>query len=296
MNNNQIRKGIILAGGKGSRLHPLTLSVSKQLLPIYDKPMIYYPISNLLMAGIREILIICDPLHLNSFKSLIKDGSQWGVKIDYITQPSPDGIAQSFILGEKFIGGDSVCLILGDNLFYGDDLSIKLKNASNNFEKSTIFAYQVKDPQRYGIVEFDEELNVKDICEKPKNPKSNFAVTGIYFFNNSVVELAKNLTPSNRGELEVTDINKLLLSKNELTVKLMKRGMAWLDTGTFDSLYEASSFIKTLESRQGLKVGCPEEVAYREGYINSYKLKQNALPIKNSPYGKYLLEIINNQH
>lgn len=296
MSKNQIRKGIILAGGKGSRLQPLTLSVSKQLLPIYDKPMIYYPISNLLMAGIREILIICDPFHLGSFKKLIKDGSQWGVNIDYVTQPSPDGIAQSFILGEDFLGGDSVCLILGDNLFYGDNLSLKLKNASNNFEKSTIFAYQVKDPQRYGIVEFDEEFNVLDICEKPTNPKSNFAVTGIYFYNNSVVEIAKNLIPSDRGELEITDINKCLLSKKELTVNFMKRGMAWLDTGTFDSLYEASSFIKTLEGRQGLKVGCPEEVAFREGYINSHKLRQNALPIKNSPYGKYLLELMNNQY
>ena len=296
MSKNQIRKGIILAGGKGSRLQPLTLSVSKQLLPIYDKPMIYYPISNLLMAGIREILIICDPFHLDSFKKLIKDGSQWGVNIDYVTQPSPDGIAQSFILGEDFLRGDSVCLILGDNLFYGDDLSLKLKNASNNFEKSTIFAYQVKDPQRYGIVEFDEEFNVLDICEKPTNPKSNFAVTGIYFYNNSVVEIAKNLIPSDRGELEITDINKCLLSKKELTVNFMKRGMAWLDTGTFDSLYEASSFIKTLEGRQGLKVGCPEEVAFREGYINSHKLRQNALPIKNSPYGKYLLELMNNQY
>ena len=296
MSKNQIRKGIILAGGKGSRLQPLTLSVSKQLLPIYDKPMIYYPISNLLMAGIREILIICDPFHLDSFKKLIKDGSQWGVNIDYVTQPSPDGIAQSFILGEDFLRGDSVCLILGDNLFYGDDLSLKLKNASNNIEKSTIFAYQVKDPQRYGIVEFDEEFNVLDICEKPTNPKSNFAVTGIYFYNNSVVEIAKNLIPSDRGELEITDINKCLLSKKELTVNFMKRGMAWLDTGTFDSLYEASSFIKTLEGRQGLKVGCPEEVAFREGYINSHKLRQNALPIKNSPYGKYLLELMNNQY
>ncbi len=296
MNNNRIRKGIILAGGKGSRLHPLTLSVSKQLLPIYDKPMIYYPISNLLMAGIREILIICDPFHIDSFKKLIKDGSQWGVKIEYITQPSPNGIAESFILGEDFLGGDSVCLILGDNLFYGDELSFKLKNASKNFIKNTIFAYQVKDPQRYGIVEFDEELNVKDICEKPINPKSNFAVTGIYFFNNSVVEIAKNLVPSNRGELEITDINKYLLSRNELTVNLMKRGMAWLDTGTFDSLYEASSFIKTLENRQGLKVGCPEEIAFREGYINSSQLKENALPIKNSPYGKYLLELINKKY
>ena len=296
MGKKRIRKGIILAGGTGSRLNPITLSVSKQLLPIYDKPMIYYPISNLLMAGIREILIICDPFHIDSFRKLIKDGSQWGVKIEYITQKKPDGIAQSFILGEDFLEGESVCLILGDNLFYGDELSCKLKSAANDFDQANIFAYQVKDPQRYGIVEFDKDFNVTNISEKPDNPKSNYAVTGIYFFNNSVVQIAKDLVPSKRGELEITDINKFFLSKNELKVNLMKRGMAWLDTGTVDSLYEAGAFIKTLENRQGLKVGCPEEIALLEGYISANDLKENASIIKNSAYGKYLLELVRNYY
>ncbi len=290
----KLRKGIILAGGKGSRLNPITLSVSKQLLPVYDKPMIYYPISNLIMAGIKEILLICDPLQIDLFKRIIKDGSQWGVKIKYEIQLKPEGIAQSFIIAEEFLDGQPVCLILGDNLFYGEELPSKFKYAANNFKKSTVFAYRVKDPNRYGIVEFDSNYNALNIQEKPRNAKSNFAVTGIYFYNNNVVDIAKNLSPSERGELEISEINNILLSKKELIVNLMNRGTAWLDTGTFDSLYEAGAFIKTIENRQGLKVGCPEEAAFIEGLISKKELEKRALEIKSSSYGKYLLELIKN--
>ena len=290
----KIRKGIILAGGSGSRLNPITLSVSKQLLPIYDKPMIYYPISNLIMAGIKDILIICDPLQIDLFKRLVKKGNQWGVKINYAVQMKPEGIAQSLIIGEEFLDGHPVCLILGDNLFYGEELPSKFKYASENFEESTIFAYRVKDPNRYGIVEFDNNYNAVNIEEKPKKAKSNFAVTGIYFYKNNVVDIAKNLSPSNRGELEISEINNILLYKKELIVNLMNRGTAWLDTGTFDSLYEAGAFIKTIESRQGLKVGCPEEAAFIEGLISKKELRKRALEIKSSSYGKYLLELSNN--
>tara|TARA_B100000212_G_C27336503_1_gene517075 strand:+ start:417 stop:1298 length:882 start_codon:yes stop_codon:yes gene_type:complete len=290
----KVRKGIILAGGKGSRLNPITLSVSKQLLPVYDKPMIYYPISNLIMAGIKEILLICDPLQIDLFKRIIKDGSQWGVKIKYEIQLKPEGIAQSFIIAEEFLDGQPVCLILGDNLFYGEELPSKFKFAANNFKKSTVFAYRVKDPNRYGIVEFDSNYNALNIQEKPRNAKSNFAVTGIYFYNNNVVDIAKNLSPSNRGELEISEINNILLSNKELIVNLMNRGTAWLDTGTFDSLYEAGAFIKTIENRQGLKVGCPEEAAFIEGLISKKELEKRALEIKSSSYGKYLLELIKN--
>ncbi len=295
MKNKKDRKGIVLAGGKGSRLSPITSAISKQLLLIYDKPMIYYPISNLLMAGIKEILIICDPLNLDLFRRLLKDGSQWGVKIEYKTQESPDGIAQSFILGEEFLDGHSVCLILGDNLFYGDDLWHKLMKVSAKNNEANIFAYQVRDPYRYGIVEFNEESKVVNILEKPPNPKTNYAVTGIYFYSNSVVQIAKELIPSKRGELEITDINKIYLEREELKVNIMGRGMAWFDTGTFDSLSEAGAFIKTLENRQGLKVGCPEEVAYLKGFINKDDLKSEALKNINSEYGKYLLKLADSE-
>ena len=287
-----IRKGIILAGGEGTRLMPLTNAMSKQLMPIYDKPMIYYPISTLLIAGIKEILIICTPIFLDSFKRLLKDGSQWGINIEYECQEHPNGIAEAFLLGEKFLNGSPVCLILGDNLFYGDDLSLKLQEANNNKNEGTLFAYQVSDPKRYGILEFGKNHEVISIEEKPKNPASNFAVTGIYFYENSVVEIAKTLSPSNRGELEITDINKILLSEKRLNVKLLKRGMTWLDTGTFDSLHEAGALVKTIENRQGLKIGCPEEIAWKLKYINDSELKKTAIQYNKCSYGQYLIQLI----
>jgi len=286
------RKGIILAGGEGTRLMPLTNAMSKQLMPIYDKPMIYYPISTLLIAGIKEILIICTPIFLESFKRLLKDGSQWGINIEYECQEHPNGIAEAFLLGEKFLNGSPVCLILGDNLFYGDDLSLKLQEANNNKNEGTLFAYQVSDPKRYGILEFGKNHEVISIEEKPKNPASNFAVTGIYFYENSVVEIAKTLSPSNRGELEITDINKILLSEKRLNVKLLKRGMTWLDTGTFDSLHEAGALVKTIENRQGLKIGCPEEIAWKLKYINDSELKEIAMQYNKCSYGQYLIQLI----
>tara|TARA_B100000941_G_scaffold254735_1_gene203072 strand:- start:622 stop:1515 length:894 start_codon:yes stop_codon:yes gene_type:complete len=292
MSNLNIRKGIILAGGTGSRLSPLTKSMSKQLMPVYDKPMIYYPLSTLMLAGIKDILVICQPFFLDSFKKLLNDGRQWGVNIKYKSQDNPEGIAQAFIIGEDFLNGAPVCLILGDNLFYGDNLSLKLKEANKNKVDGTLFAYQVKDPSRYGIVDFNKDMRVIKIEEKPKEPKSNFAVTGIYFYENSVVEIAKSLKPSARGELEITDINKILLSQNKLKVKLLNRGMAWLDTGTFDSLHDAGTFIKTIESRQGLKIGCPEEIAWKLNYINESELKSLANHYKKSNYGEYLLKLI----
>ena len=288
------RKGIILAGGTGSRLSPLTKAVSKQLMPIYDKPMIYYPLSTLLIAGIKDILIICTPFYLESYQNLLGNGNQWGVNIKYKCQQNPDGIAQAFVLGEEFLNGSGVCLILGDNLFYGDDLSLKLKEANEDRENGTLFAYQVKDPSRYGIVEFNSQFNVLNIQEKPANPSSNYAITGIYFYDNSVVNIAKNLKPSKRGELEITDINNILLSENKLKVKLLKRGMAWLDTGTIDSLHEAGTFIKTIENRQGLKIGCPEEIAFKLKYISKKELKNIADHYSNSEYGKYLLKLTKN--
>ena len=287
-----IRKGIILAGGEGTRLMPLTNAMSKQLMPIYDKPMIYYPISTLLIAGIKEILIICTPIFLDSFKRLLKDGTQWGINIKYECQEHPNGIAEAFLLGEKFLNGSPVCLILGDNLFYGDDLSLKLQEANDNNNEGTLFAYQVSDPKRYGILKFGENHEVISIEEKPKNPHSNFAVTGIYFYENSVVEIAKNLSPSNRGELEITDINNILLSEKKLNVKLLKRGMTWLDTGTFDSLHEAGALIKTIEKRQGLKIGCPEEIAWKLKYINDSELKKIAMQYNRCSYGQYLIQLI----
>ncbi|MBE7704427.1 MAG: glucose-1-phosphate thymidylyltransferase RfbA [Cyanobacteria bacterium SIG29] len=284
-------KGIVLAGGAGTRLYPSTIVVSKQLLPIYDKPMIYYPISVLMLAGIKDILIISTPQDLPNFKKLLGDGSQFGVKFSYVEQPSPDGLAQAFILGKEFIGNDNVALILGDNIFYGPHFSSMLKNAVERTENeggATLFAYQVKDPQRFGVVDFDKNNKVVSIEEKPKNPKSEFAVTGLYFYDNKVVEYVKDQKPSARGELEITDLNNTYLNKNNVTVELLGRGFAWLDTGTHNSLLQASEFIKTIEDNQGIKIACLEEIAYRMGYITKDKLKEIASNYKNNPYYQYV--------
>jgi len=286
------RKGIILAGGSGSRLYPVTQSISKQLLPVYDKPMIYYPLTTLMLGDIREILIISTPQDLPKFKKLFGDGSQWGLSLSYKAQPSPDGIAQSFILGEDFIGDDLITLILGDNIFYGNDLEKVLSSANKNYSGATIFAYQVKDPERYGVVQFNKNNDVISIDEKPLNPKSNFAITGLYYYDQTVVQIAKDLKPSKRNELEITDINEKYLEKNNLSVELLRRGFAWLDTGTHQSLLEASQFICTIESRQGLKIACPEEVAYRKNWISKTDLKALAQPLLKNEYGEYLLKII----
>ncbi len=287
------RKGIILAGGAGTRLSPLTKAVSKQLMPIYDKPMIYYPLSTLMSFGINEILIICTPYHIDSFKSLLGNGKQWGIRIDYKSQPNPEGIAQAFILGEEFLDDSNVALILGDNLFYGNNFENDLNDANKDKDCATVFAYPVSDPTRYGIIYFDEKTNdVIDIVEKPKNPKSNYAMTGLYFYDNKVINYAKSLKPSDRDELEITDINKIYLKENNLKVKLLGRGMAWLDTGTFDSLQEAGTFIRTLERRQGLKIGSPEETAWKSGFINNKQLKNLALEMSKSTYGDYLLNLL----
>ena len=286
------RKGIILAGGSGSRLYPVTKSISKQLLPVYDKPMIYYPLTTLMLGDIREILIISTPQDLPKFKKLFGDGSQWGLSLSYKAQPSPDGIAQSFILGEDFIGDDLITLILGDNIFYGNDLEKVLSSANKNYSGATIFAYQVKDPERYGVVQFNKNNDVISIDEKPLNPKSNFAITGLYYYDQTVVQIAKDLKPSKRNELEITDINEKYLEKNNLSVELLRRGFAWLDTGTHQSLLEASQFICTIESRQGLKIACPEEVAYRKNWISKTDLKALAQPLLKNEYGEYLLKII----
>jgi len=283
-------KGIILAGGSGTRLHPLTLAVSKQLMPVYDKPMIYYPLSTLMLAGINEILIISTPQDLPNFQKLLGDGSQIGCKFYYKEQPSPDGLAQAFILGEEFIGQDKVALILGDNIFYGSGLS-KLLQSCANPEGGVVFAYPVHDPERYGVVEFDQNQNVISIEEKPKQPKSNYAVPGIYFYDNDVVNIAKSIAPSERGELEITDINKEYLKQNKLKVGVFDRGTAWLDTGTIQSLMQAGQFVQVIEERQGLKIGCIEEVAYRMGYINKQKLHEIADPLRKSGYGEYLGKI-----
>ena len=290
--NKGHRKGIILAGGTGSRLFPLTNGVCKQLLPIYNKPMIYYPLSSLMLAGIKEILIITTPEDINKFKKLLGDGSQFGINLKYIIQSKPEGIAQAFILGEDFIKESDVALVLGDNLFYGKNF-ISLMQSANQKKEPTIFAYQVNDPERYGVVEFSEDKKVISIVEKPINPKSNYVITGIYFYDNSVIDKAKSLKPSNRGELEITDLNLLYLKEDRLNVEIFGRGMAWLDTGTFDSLHDASSFIKSIENRQGLKVCCPEEVAWRNGWINDEDLLKLAEPLKKSGYGNYLISLIN---
>ena len=287
-------KGIILAGGSGTRLYPITKGVSKQLLPVYDKPMIYYPLSVLMLADIQEILIISTPEDLPNFEKLLGDGSEIGLQISYAVQPSPDGLAQAFIIGEEFIGTDDVCLVLGDNIFYGYGFSGILQNARNNVSegKSTVFGYYVNDPERYGVAEFDELGNVSSIEEKPINPKSNFAVVGLYFYTNDVVQIAKNIVPSERGELEITSVNQEYLQQQNLKVELLGRGFAWLDTGTHDSLMEAGQFIETIEKRQGLKVACLEEIAYRMNYIDADQVKKLAKPLLKSAYGQYLLNLV----
>ena len=290
MKNN--RKGLILAGGSGTRLYPVTQSISKQLLPVYDKPMIYYSLSTLMLAGIRDILLISTPEDISRFESLLKDGSQWGLNIQYCIQPSPDGLAQSFILGESFIGEHHSALVLGDNIFYGHDFNELLLNASIRKEGATIFAYHVQDPERYGVAEFDEMNNVISLEEKPLKPKSNYAVTGLYLYDQDVVSMAKSLKPSKRGELEITDLNQLYLAKNKLHVEVMGRGYAWLDTGTHESLLEASQFIATIENRQGLKVACPEEIAYRKKWIDANQLEKLAAPLLKNGYGQYLKRIL----
>ena len=288
-------KGIVLAGGSGTRLYPITKGVSKQLLPIYDKPMVYYPISALMLAGIRDILIISTPYDLPGFKRLLGDGSDYGVHFEYAEQPSPDGLAQAFIIGEKFIGDDSACLVLGDNIFYGSGFTGKLHEAVVNAEqngKATVFGYWVNDPERYGVAEFDAQGNCLSIEEKPKNPKSNYAVVGLYFYPNKVVDVAKHIKPSSRGELEITTVNQEFLKDGELKVQVFSRGVAWLDTGTHDSLSEASTFVEVIEKRQGLKVACLEAIAYRKGWINEERMRELAEPMKKNQYGHYLLQVI----
>ena len=286
-------KGIILAGGSGTRLYPITKGVSKQLLPVYDKPMIYYPLSVLMLAGIQEILIISTPEDLPNFEKLLGDGSELGISLSYKKQPSPDGLAQAFILGEEFIGNDNVCLVLGDNIFYGYGFSETLRNARKNVTqgKSTVFGYYVNDPERYGVAEFDSDGIVTSVEEKPINPKSNYAVVGLYFYTNDVIQIAKQIKPSHRGELEITSVNQEYLKQQNLKVELLGRGFAWLDTGTHDSLMQAGQFIETIEKRQGLKVACLEEIAYRMNYINKEQLKQLAEPLKKNGYGQYLLDL-----
>lgn len=285
-------KGIILAGGSGTRLYPLTRAASKQLMPVYDKPMIYYPLSTLMLAGIKDILIISTPHDLSRFKELLQDGSELGINLSYAEQPSPDGLAQAFIIGEKFIGNDSVALILGDNIYYGPGLSKMLQKAANKERGATVFGYQVKDPERFGVVEFDAEMNAVSIEEKPEHPRSNYAVTGLYFYDNDVVEISKNIKPSPRGELEITDVNKAYLDRGDLSVEVMGRGFAWLDTGTHESLLEASQYIETVQRMQNVQVANLEEIAYRMGYISRKDVLALAQPLKKNEYGQYLLRLI----
>ena len=287
------RKGIILAGGSGTRLYPLTIAVSKQLMSVYDKPMIYYPLSTLMLAGIDDVLIITTPEDSAAFQHLLGDGSQWGISLSYAVQPSPDGLAQAFIIGEQFIGNDSACLILGDNIFYAEGLAERLQSVTLQESGATVFGYYVDDPERYGVVDFDAEGRAVSIVEKPENPASNYAVTGLYFYDNDVVDIAKNIKPSDRGELEITDVNNVYLQRGDLSVERLSRGTAWLDTGTMNSLMDAANFIRVVEERQGLKIACPEEIAYRQGFIDAEQLMAIAEPVRKSGYGEYLLKMVN---